>query len=238
MSLPFFYSNDENIRLGSSITLDEDTSKHVVQSLRMQNEEKLNLTDGKGTIFNCIITDNHRKKCRVEVIHVQTEPPPSYKNSIAISPIKNASRFEWFLEKATELGVTEIVPLQCRRTEKISLKTDRVKNILLSALLQSRQCRLPVLHEPVPFENFVAAQKEEQHLQKFIAHCRDEENKPGLGLLKKKESSLILIGPEGDFTKEEIDFALKNNFVAVSLGATRLRTETAGVAAAVLLTAQ
>ena len=224
---------------GDEYRLPEDESKHCIRVLRMQQGDELYLTDGCGNLHTARIADENPKRCLVQIVSTQHEyGKRPFNLHIAIAPTKNIERFEWFLEKATELGVTEIVPLQCRRTEKISLKTDRVKNILLSALLQSRQCRLPVLHEPVPFENFVAAQKEEQHLQKFIAHCRDEENKPGLGLLKKKESSLILIGPEGDFTKEEIDFALKNNFVAVSLGATRLRTETAGVAAAVLLTAQ
>lgn len=238
MSLPFFYTENESLIKGNLITLEEDTSKHIVQSLRMQNGEKLNLTDGKGNIFTCSITDNHRKKCTVEIIAVQIQSAPQPKTIIAISPVKNSSRFEWFLEKATEIGVAEIVPLLCRRTEKQVLKPERVKNILISAMLQSRQCFLPVFHEPVKFENFLASIKNNNNLQKFIAHCEENGSKSSLLSLKKSATSLILIGPEGDFTQDEIALALQYNFVAVSLGPTRLRTETAGVAAAVLLTAQ
>lgn len=235
MSLPFFYTAEEHLPIGNTIVLDEDTSKHIVQSLRMQNGEKLNLSNGNGIIATCIIADNHRKKCRVEVLEVQIQNPPLHKNIIAISPIKNASRFEWFLEKATEIGVMEIVPLICMRTEKQSLKPDRVKNILVSAMLQSRQCRLPLYHEPVKFENYMDTLKNENTLQKFIAHCENAEHKFLLTPFEKPASSIILIGPEGDFTAEEIQLALLHNFTAVSLGQNRLRTETAALVASVLL---
>ncbi len=235
MSLPFFYTAEEHLPIGNTIVLDEDTSKHIVQSLRMQNGEKLNLSNGNGIIATCIIADNHRKKCRVEVLEVQIQNPPLHKNIIAISPIKNASRFEWFLEKATEIGVMEIVPLICMRTEKQSLKPDRVKNILVSAMLQSRQCRLPVFHDPVKFENFIGTYYKENNWQKFIAHCSITDSKQLLTTIKIKTSSVILIGPEGDFTAEEIQLALLHNFTAVSLGQNRLRTETAALVASVLI---
>ena len=156
---------------------------------------------------------------------------------VAVSPIKNSSRFEWFLEKATEVGVGEIVPLLCERTEKQYLKFDRLRGILVSAMLQSQQAWLPILHEPIKFEKFV---KESKSNHKFIAHC-EENHRVSLKKIVGQSAnelinqSTILIGPEGDFTKNEIDFALQNNFTPVALGNTRLRTETAALVAATLL---
>ena len=235
MALPFFYFAEERFTLGNQIILDEAVSKHIVQALRMQNGEKLILSNGNGIIATCIIADNHRKKCTVEVINAQIKNPPQHKTIIAVSPIKNSSRFEWFLEKATEIGVSEIAPLLCSRTEKQSLKPERAKNILVSAMLQSSQCRLPLYHEPVKFENYMDTLKNENTLQKFIAHCENAEHKFLLTPFEKPASSIILIGPEGDFTAEEIQLALQHNFTAVSLGQNRLRTETAALVASVLL---
>jgi 16S rRNA (uracil1498-N3)-methyltransferase len=240
MSLPFFYKED--IAAGSTaVTLDEDTSKHVVQVLRMQNGGQLQLTDGKGNLFTCEIADNNRKRCAVTIIKTENAKPQTKNIAIAISLLKNTNRLEWFLEKATEIGVTEIIPLVCERTEKTAFKFERIKSILISALLQSQQTHLPVLHEPVKFDKLVTQQPD--HCAKYIAHCEDENNKQPLAIQSNNlptvtgvTNKLILIGPEGDFTRQEIDTALKNNFTPVSLGNTRLRTETAGVVAAVLLT--
>ena len=233
MPLPFFYKSDIDVA-ATAVVLDEDTSKHIVQVLRMQNGEQLQLTDGKGTIFTCEITDNNRKKCSVEVIKTINYQPSTVNISIAISLIKNSSRFEWFLEKAIEIGVSEIVPLICTRTEKQNFKAERLQTILISAMLQSQQCWLPEMGEPVKYKNFIETA---DVAQKFIAHCEDEINKVQLSsqLLNPSTAKLILIGPEGDFTKDEIELALQNNFTPVSLGNTRLRTETAGVVAATLL---
>lgn len=213
------------------VQLDEDSSKHVVQVLRMQNGEPLNLTDGKGNIYSCIITDNHRKKCLVEVKEKIFSEPVSKKISIAISPVKNNSRFEWFLEKATEIGVSTIVPLICERTEKQHLKPERMQQIITSAMLQSRQAWMPELKEAVKFSNFV---RENLQGDKLIAHC-DDQHKTPLSTCQLSNLSTILIGPEGDFSQKEIEEALANGFTAVSLGNTRLRTETAGLVAAALL---
>jgi 16S rRNA (uracil1498-N3)-methyltransferase len=233
MALPFFYKEDINLNT-KEVVLDEDTSKHIVQVLRMKTGEQLQLTNGKGHLFTAEITGDNRKKCTVTIIKKSEITNHKSATTIAISLIKSNTRFEWFLEKATEIGVTEIIPLICERTEKAAFKFDRMKSILVSAMLQSQQCWLPVLHEPQKISAIIKLAKQQQ---KFIAHCEDENNKQPLSNEPKNELSnaLILIGPEGDFTKAEIDLSLENNFIPVSLGLTRLRTETAGVVAATLL---
>ena len=236
MALPFFYT--EFISSADSIVvLNEENSKHIVQVLRMAEGRQINITDGLGTICTAEIVEAHKKKCTVKIIDTLKQIAPAKKVCIAISPVKNSSRFEWFLEKATEIGVTEIVPLICERTEKQYLKYDRLRGILISAMLQSQQSWLPVLHEPIKFEKFV---EENKSNHKFIAHC-EEQNKTSLKEITEQlpneiiTQSLILIGPEGDFSKEEIAIALQNNFIPISLGQTRLRTETAAMVAATLL---
>lgn len=232
MALPFFYKEDlvESI---TDVVLDEATSKHIVQVLRMQNGELLQITNGKGDLFTGEITEDNRKRCNVKILETTNHKPQTTNISIAISPVKNNTRFEWFLEKATEIGVNEIIPLICERTGKTALKSDRMKSILISAMLQSQQCWLPVLHEPVKFNKLVQSSDQQQ---KFIAHCTDDAKRNLTDLNNESLSSkIILIGPEGDFTTEEIEQAIKNNFCAVSLGQTRLRTETAGIVAATLL---
>jgi len=232
MALPFFYKEDL-IASSTDVMLDEATSKHIVQVLRMQNGEQIQLTNGKGNLFTAEITENNRKKCAVKVIRSNNEQPTTNNITIAISLIKNSTRFEWFLEKATEIGVSEIIPLICSRTEKSAFKFERMKNILVSAMLQSQQYRLPVLHEPVKFNELI---RSATHQQKFIAHCMDDAKRNLTDLNNNSLSSkIILIGPEGDFTSNEIETALSNHFNAVSLGETRLRTETAGMVAAVIL---
>lgn len=231
MSLPLFYIANLN---DTDVTLNEETSRHIVQVLRMENGEQLRLTDGKGKLATAAITDNNRKRCQVQIIQTSSIAAPTTNVTIAISPVKNNSRFEWFLEKATEIGVNAIIPIICNRTEKQHFKFDRMQSILISAMLQSQQAWLPELHQPIKFNDAVIKATEQQ---KFIAHCEDENNKVQLTsvLANQASSKLILIGPEGDFTKDEIDLALSNNFKPVALGDTRLRTETAGIVAATLL---
>ncbi|MGE5106052.1 MAG: RsmE family RNA methyltransferase [Sphingobacteriales bacterium] len=236
MALPFFYieNYDGNRPL---ITLTEEESKHIITVLRMKMGEQMHLTDGKGNLLTAEIVDDHKKKCIVKILSTVNCQQPTKKITIAISLLKSSSRFEWFLEKATEIGISEIIPLLCTRTERQKFRSDRMKNILVSAMLQSQQCWLPVLHEPVQFVTLVS--KEFGDDVKFIAHC-DEGNRQSLNNFPISQSSncLITIGPEGDFTKEEIALALGNNFIPVTLGETRLRTETAGVVAATILTIQ
>ena len=233
MALPFFYI--ETIDQGSSsIILNEETSKHIVQVLRTQVGEQLQLTDGKGNLFTVEITDNNRKRCTVGIIESLTIDHSPFTTTIAISLIKNTSRFEWFLEKATEIGVNEIIPLICERTEKQHFRFDRMKTILVSAMLQSQQCWLPVLHDTTKFKDVLTRSS---YQQKFIAHCIEEEKRNLADMVNENLSSkIILVGPEGDFTKDETALAIQHHFIPVSLGNTRLRTETAGIVGATLLT--
>jgi len=229
MSAPFFYQQ-EVPNIGYSI-LSEETSKHCIQVLRMKVGEPLQLTDGKGSLISAIITKEDKRHCEIKVLERTFEEKKGRKVSIGISLLKNVNRLEWFLEKVTELGVSEVIPLLCQRTEKQQFRFDRMQNILISAMLQSKQVWLPILHEPSPIEKIIISSTIEQ---KLIAHC-EEATKTSLKDLQLQESLQILIGPEGDFSPKEIELALLNNYAPVSLGNTRLRTETAGVVAASLL---
>lgn len=235
MNLPLFYITD--VLAGQpEITLDEDTSKHVVNVLRMKKGDQLYVTNGKGFLLLTAITDDHKKRCQVKVINEQFIPQTGRKTSIAISLLKNAGRFEWFLEKATELGIAEIIPMICDRTEKQHFRYDRMHSILVSAMIQSQQAWLPVLHQPVGFGQLLKQEDVIDTTQKFIAHCMPGEKQSLAELVNGSlPSQIILIGPEGDFTKEEVAFATQHYFIPVTLGNTRLRTETAGMVAAVLL---
>ncbi|MES2004584.1 MAG: RsmE family RNA methyltransferase [Bacteroidota bacterium] len=230
MSLPFFY--EQNIPAPSShFTLSEETSKHCIQVLRMKAGSFLQLTNGEGSLYKASIVSEDKKKT-VVLIETQTAAPPSSpKTSIAISLLKNASRFEWFLEKATEIGVTDIQPLISQRTEHTRFRHDRMNGILIAAMLQSQQAWLPVLHEPVSFTDCIIQSKWQQ---KLVAHC-EEEAKQLIKDLPPSIETQILIGPEGDFTPDEIKLALDHHYLPVSLGDTRLRAETAGVVASALL---
>jgi 16S rRNA (uracil1498-N3)-methyltransferase len=228
MSLPYFFTPDLS---QMQLVLDEETSRHVVQVLRMKSGDRLLLTDGNGNTAEAEIEEAHKKRCLVRVISRDFQPRPSHQLTIAVSLIKNSSRFEWFVEKATELGVARIIPMICERTEREKFRSDRYINISRSAMLQSKQSWLPVLEEPQDFTDLV---RTSNHHQRFIAHCADDEKQ----MLHSAydlwlESHIILIGPEGDFTQGEIDIAKEHGFVPVSLGRTRLRTETAAIYAAV-----
>lgn len=235
MNSPFFYINEYDVSQ-RQIVLDEDTSKHIVQVLRMKNGESLNLTDGKGNLLTAEITDDHKKHCGVTIEETKHKNQDKRKITIAISLLKNSNRFEWFLEKAVEIGIYEIIPLICKRTEKQKFREDRMQNILISAMLQSQQCWLPVLHKPIDYELLFRQQEVVRTSQKFIAHCIEEEKRNLADLVNETlPSQIILIGPEGDFTDEEVQLAVHNHFDAVSLGDTRLRAETAGIVAATIL---
>jgi 16S rRNA (uracil1498-N3)-methyltransferase len=238
----FFYINEFDATQ-KQIALDEDTSKHIVQVLRMREGEELNLTDGKGNWLTTEIIHAHKKHCNVQILITSNQKSTTRHITIGISLLKNSSRFEWFLEKATEIGINEIIPLVCERTEKQKFREERMQNILISAMLQSQQCWLPLLHKPVSYELIFRQEDIIHTTQKFIAHCLEDPGPPSRWEKRKLAdlvnetlpSQIILIGPEGDFSAEEVQLAIHNHFDAVSLGDTRLRAETAGVVAATLL---
>jgi 16S rRNA (uracil1498-N3)-methyltransferase len=231
MQLPLFYS--ETLAQDGFVTLNEETSKHVSQVLRMKASDLLQLTDGKGSLVTASVTEPHKRATIVTIIKSETIASPPDAIALAVSPLKNAGRFEWLLEKATELGVNSIIPILCERTEKQHLKQERLHNILISAMLQSRQVWLPEMQAAVPFSKALEVQSFQQ---KYIAHCADGEKQDLNKLLSNHTGSVVtLIGPEGDFSLKEIDACIAAGFTAVSLGKTRLRTETAGMVASVLM---
>lgn len=230
---PYFFEPD--ILPGTAVyELSEESRKHIVQVLRMREGETVMLTDGKGGWYAAVIKVADKKNCQVQITDSGFREKPLRKVAIGISLLKNASRIEWFLEKATEMGISEIIPLLCKRTERQHFRFDRLQHILISAMLQSQQLWLPVLHEPVTCSKVIA---ESTYSARLIAHCETFQ-KSNMPPLKMAQDVLILIGPEGDFTSSEIEEALQHGFEPVSLGLTRLRTETAGVVAAALLVNQ
>src|SRR5580658_784470 len=219
MSLPHFYIPSFQPEQ-SEIDLDEDNSRHIAQALRMVAGEELRLTDGRGALAMAGIVEANKKKCRVTIRSVEFLPPPERKVTVAISPLKNASRFEWFLEKATEIGVAESIPLMTDRTERQHLRAERLHNILLSALLQSQQAWLPVLRKATPLAQLLEAPEFDRRLIAWM-----EERSANSYPRPQAGSTLILIGPEGDFTPEEAASALARHYIPVTLGKNRLRTE-------------
>jgi 16S rRNA (uracil1498-N3)-methyltransferase len=230
MQVPFFYEAVLPDQPGI-FTLSEDTSKHCVQVLRMNEGAIISLTNGKGIQYIATILSPNKNQTVVTLANKLFDEQTKPINSIAISFVKNASRMEWFLEKATEIGIAHIYPLTTERTEKSNFKLERWESILVSAMLQSKQVWKPILHEPSIFMNFVSKRFEGN---KMIAHCEND-NMLSIPSMAKNNHQLILIGPEGDFTTKEIELAISNNFIPVSLGNSRLRTETAGIVASVLL---
>jgi 16S rRNA (uracil1498-N3)-methyltransferase len=230
MALPYFflhaYQGEELIQL------DEANSRHMIAVLRMEPGEELLLTDGKGLILQASIVDAHKKKATVRVTDRKNAEARRGSVTIAISPVKNTSRFEWFLEKATEIGVRRIIPILTERTEKQNFRYDRMQQILISAVLQSQQAWLPELGQPIRLTEVLTTATS---ANKWIAHCVETERESLRKLAKPGEDHILLIGPEGDFSMAEIEAALAAGFRPVTLGDTRLRTETAGLVGAALL---
>jgi len=230
MQLPYFYQKDIDTTK-SQIVLSEETSKHCVQVLRMKAGEQLQLTNGTGDLLTAEIIAANKKNCIVKIIKNQSHQLQTREITIAISLLKNASRFEWFLEKATEIGVVKIIPIISKRTERQYFRFDRMNSILIAAMLQSQQTFLPVIQEPVMYNEIF---KFSNYETKLIAHC-EEDKKVNIIDIAISNNTQILIGPEGDFSPDEIALALQHNYQPVSLGNTRLRAETAGIVAATLL---
>ena len=231
MSLPVFFSESIGDP-ASEQRLGDESARHILSVLRMRNGDRLRLTDGRGRLADAVIASSDKKKCIVRLDNVEQQPKKNYSLTLAISLLKNSNRFEWLLEKATEIGVTAIVPLICDRTEKQHFRADRMKNILISAMLQSQQVWLPDLPEPVHFDTFLTT-SDSRH--KFIAHCLPGYKQTFSYFPLHQREATILIGPEGDFTPEEVQKALQNGCIPLSLGNTRLRTETAGLVGVTLM---
>ena len=216
-------------------TLTEEESKHCVRVLRMVEGDELHLTDGRGTLHRCKVVDANAKRCTVEVVesHSEYEKLP-YRLVMAVAPTKIIDRFEWFLEKATEVGVSEIYPIESFHSERRQIKHDREEKVITAAVKQSLKAYHPTLHDLTPLKQVLTMPFDGD---KFIAHCNSSfGEREYLGnLIKKERDTLILIGPEGDFSEEEINFALQNGFKPISLGKQRLRTETAAVVATVIV---
>lgn len=233
MQAPYFYIRSLDVA-NREVILDEENSRHAIQVLRLTRGDTIWLTDGKGQLASAQILEDHRKHCRAQLGQSQYTERAGNSVTMAISLLKNRSRFEWLLEKLTELGITRIVPLICARTEKESVRMDRMESVLISAVLQSRQAWMPELLNPLPFSDI--ENWSQQTTNRFIAYCGDVPKESlGKQRVPTASNSIIAIGPEGDFTEEEYHSALSFQFKSVSLGDTRLRTETAGIVAASLL---
>ena len=216
-------------------TLGEEESKHCVRVLRLGVGDKLHITDGRGNLHLCKIVEAHQHHCTVRIVETQSDYGRlGYSLTMAVAPTKNIDRFEWFLEKATEVGVSHIVPIECDHSERRTIKHDRALRVVTSAVKQSIKAYHPTLDELTPVRKFIQTPFEGR---KFIAHCDSTFDKRDYlpSIIKKTENILILIGPEGDFSPEEIKFALENGFKPISLGTQRLRTETAAVVATVMV---
>lgn len=213
----------------TTITFTKEESQHIVKVLRKRIGDQLNITNGKGWLFIAKITTAHFKTCTATIISKNFEPPSrDYKIHIAVAPTKMNERFEWFLEKATEIGIDTITPLICERSERKIIKIPRLKKIMETALKQSLQVYLPDLNNPISFKDFVSRPF---NGLKYIAHCEETEKITLKNALQPQTDVLVLIGPEGDFSSNEIELAKSSGFIPVTLGNTRLRTETAALVA-------
>ena len=213
----------------TTITFDKIESRHIVKVLRKKEGDILTITNGNAFVFEAKITVASDKKCLAEIITSdKKEKHWDYYLHIAIAPTKNNDRMEWFLEKATEIGIDEITPIICQNSERKVVKLDRFEKIIQSAMKQSLKFTLPKLNDVQKFPDFIEQKHEGQIC---IAHCEELEKKTLLNTIKPKEKVTILIGPEGDFSSTEIEKALAKNYIPISLGESRLRTETAGIVA-------
>lgn len=209
-----------------------EESKHIVRILRKKEGDTVHITNGEGFLFEAEILVADQRKCKAKIVTKAKQEPRNYKLHLAVAPTKMNDRFEWFLEKATEIGIDEITPILCENSERKHLKIERFERILRAAMKQSLQCYLPKINGLTQFSNFLESAHSSN---KLIAHCEDGKKNTLSNALGKNNDVLVLIGPEGDFSPEEISMALKKNFIPISLGDTRLRTETAAVVACTLV---
>ncbi|WP_035558223.1 16S rRNA (uracil(1498)-N(3))-methyltransferase [Hymenobacter sp. IS2118] len=213
---------------GTAYTLPEDESKHAVRVLRLGAGDDVELLDGRGSRYTAAVADANPKRCQLRIIQQETVAPRSYRTHVAVAPTKNLDRMEWFVEKAVEVGVERISFLRCARSERRELKLERLEKIAISAMKQSGQAWLPQLDELQDFGAFVAGMTAKAT---YIAHLEEGERTDLAQVAATGSGCCVLIGPEGDFTPAEIALALECGIRPVTLGASRLRTETAALAA-------
>jgi 16S rRNA (uracil1498-N3)-methyltransferase len=225
--MQLFY-NPELTEQSTQVTFSKDESKHIVKVLRKAIGDELHITNGKGWLFVAKITLADVKNCMTDIVSKTFHPKKNYQLHLAVAPTKMNDRYEWFLEKTTEIGIDSITPIICSHSERKTINPERFEKILLAAMKQSNQYYLPTLQPQINFQEFI---KQTFNSQKFIAHCEETQKTALKNVLKTEADVLILIGPEGDFSVKEIETAIKNQFIPVTLGETRLRTETAAIVA-------
>ncbi len=233
--MQLFYAPNINPPL---YTLSEEESKHSVRVLRLSVGDTISITDGRGHLFYCRIVDANPKRCSVEVVEtIDNYEPLPYSLTMCVAPTKNIERFEWFLEKATEIGVSEIYTLLTAHSERKSIKWEREQKVITSAMKQSLKAYHPTLHDITPFKEVIG--RECNTTERYIAHCGEPQSTEGkhyLGdILTHGGEIEIMIGPEGDFSPEEVKMALERGYREISLGDQRLRTETAAVVATTIV---
>lgn len=225
--MQLFYNPNIN-ETTENFSFDKEESKHIIKVMRKKGGDILFVTNGLGFLFKTEIILGSDIKCTVKIVSFEKSATPKYHLHLAVAPTKMNDRYEWFLEKATEIGISEITPIICDHSERKFVKNDRFDKIIQSAMKQSAQVFLPKLNEPMTFKDFMKIENEGLLL---IAHCEEIDKKSLKDVLKPSENVTMLIGPEGDFSSKEIALALENKYIPVSLGNTRLRTETAAVVA-------
>jgi len=225
--MQIFYAPDIS---GNDFTLDEKESGHCIRVLRMKRGTPVRVIDGKGNLYEAVIVNPDPRKCSLSITGVTREfEKRNYRLHIAISPLKNYERYEWFIEKSVEIGIDEITPLISVNTEKPGIKRERANSLIISAMKQSLKATLTILNEPCKFDDFI---RNNHTGTRMIAHCNSEFAKSSIGdAYAKGNDALLLIGPEGDFSTEEISTATSAGYLSVHLGSSRLRSETAGIAA-------
>ena len=230
-----FYAPD----IQQSLSLPEEESQHCIKVLRMKSGDHIHIIDGVGGLYEAQIIEAHPKRTQVEILTHQTEcGRRPFRLHLAVAPTKNIDRFEWFVEKATEIGFDELTPLCCRYSERKIIKPERIEKILVSAAKQSLKAYVPILNPMITAKEFILnnSQLSTLNSQLFIAHCHNQPKQHLFNACQPGGNVVVMVGPEGDFSEEEVELALRNSFQAISLGESRLRTETAGVVACHLVT--
>ncbi|CAH8283168.1 16S rRNA (uracil1498-N3)-methyltransferase [Mariniflexile fucanivorans] len=225
--MQLFY-NPDITESTTQFSFEKEESKHIVKVLRKTGGDILHITNGNGWLFTAEVTIPNINKCVVTIISKSKQQKHDYNLHLAVAPTKMNDRYEWFLEKATEIGIDSITPIMCDHSERKIIKPERFEKIMQSAMKQSLSCYMPKLNDAISFKDFIS---QEFTGDLFIAHCEETDRKSLKQQLKPKQNITILIGPEGDFSTKEIELAIKNKFIPVTLGETRLRTETAAIVA-------